>query len=365
MKRLLLLSLLVACDAADPVTAPSTGSFATPEGVVGAGDLIVVANPDFRGEGFGAGTVTVIDGTTRRVVNRAPTTAPNPQFLATTDTAVVVVCSGETLWDAGATVHAAVGPGGVDVFPRDGLRTATGPATHIALPVDPGDPRHGGPGSIAVLPDGHTAYIGSGLSAIVVKVDLASGEVLRGMADPIVLRDHERNDTVTLAWHPSGVVLAATFDTDLLFRIDPNTDTLVGDPVDLGANSDLEGVVDLTVAPGSSPDVLWVMTIASAVGAWDLAGGAAQPRAATAGVAANRIRVGGGYAYVVNSGENNVQRSPLATLGDVARPFAALPVGSNPWDLAIVGDVAYVTLFRANRVAVVDLATGALLEEIE
>lgn len=362
---LCLLALAAACDAQDPATTPSSGHFASPEGIVAAGDLLVVANPDFRGGAFGPGTVAVVDAGERRVVNRAPTSAPNPQFLAVTEAAVAVVCTGETRWDADAAVHTAVGPGAVDVFPRGSLRDAAGPALSIALPADPEDARRGGPGSIAVLPDGRTAYVGSGLAAVVAKVDLVDGVVLRGMDDPIVLREHERNDTVVLAWHPSGHVLAASFDLDLLYRIDPATDAVVGDPVDLGANGDLEGVVDLVVAPGGSPDVLWLMTIASAIGAWDLAGGAPDPRAGAAGVAANRIRVAGGHAYVVNSGENNLQRAPLGDLGAVARPFAALPVGSNPWDMAVVGDVAFVTLFRANRVAVVDLGDGSLLGEIE
>lgn len=365
MRRVLPLLILAACDASDPVAAPSSGSFASPEGVVAAGELVAVANPDFRGTSFGEGSVTIVDVDARAAVNRIPTTRPNPQFLAITDDLLVVVDSGLTAWDAEAGVHTATGDGGLDLIPRDALRTATAPAAHIALPTDPSDRRRGGPGSIAVLPDGRTAYVGSGLAAVVVKVDLVDRTVLRGMDDPIIVRAHERNETVTLAWHPSGVVLVACFDTDELYRLDPTTDTIVGAPIALGATGDLEGVVDLVVSPGATPDVLWVSTIANALGAWDLAGGAVNPRAATTGVAANRVRVAGEFAYVVNSGENNVQRSPLADLGAVARPFAALPVGSNPWDMAVVGELGFVTLFRANRLAVIDLRTGALLEEIE
>lgn len=133
----------------------------------------------------------------------------------------------------------------------------------------------------------------------------------------------------------------------------------------LVAGGDLEGVIDLHVSPGTSPDVLWVSTIANALGAWELDAGAPDPRAAATGVAANRVRVAGDHAYVVNSGENNIQRSPLSDLGAVDRPFAVLPVGSNPWDMAVAGELGFVSLFRANRVAVVDLKTGALLGEIQ
>lgn len=355
---------LLACDAADPPTTPSAGNFSSPEGLVAVGDLVAVANVDFRGTSFGDGSVTVIEAASQSVRNRIPTTLPNPQFLAVTPELLVVVSSGLTAWDAEAGVHTATGSGGVDVFHRATLRTATAPDVHIPLPADPGDPRRGGPGSIAVLPDGRTAYVASGLAAVIAKVDLEDGSVARGMDDPIIVRSHERNETLTLAWHPSGVVLVACFVSGELYRLDPATDT-VGAPVTLVAGGDLEGVIDLHVSPGTSPDVLWVSTIANALGAWELDAGAPDPRAAATGVAANRVRVAGGHAYVVNSGENNLQRSPLSNLGAVDRPFAVLPVGSNPWDMAVAGELGFVSLFRANRVAVVDLKTGALLGEIQ
>jgi hypothetical protein len=355
-----------ACGDDEPVPeASATGRFAAPEGVAAAGDLVVVASSAFTGSGFGDGFVTVVDTASDAVVATAATSQKNPQFIAVMDDAVVVVCTGETRYLAAEGMNVALGPGAVDVFTRSELRTATGPALSISIPPASDDPRRGGPGSVVVLPDGKTAYVASGLSAVVFKADLASGALLRGADDPIVVREHDLNDTLTLARHPSGVVLVASYGTNAIYSLDPATDT-VGDPIDVGLTSDLEGVIDLAVRP-EEPDVVYVATIANALGVLSLAAGQAgvTPALASTGATANAVVVDGDVAYVVNSGENNIQRTPLSDPGATSRPFAVLPVASNPWDMAVVGRKGYVSLFRSNRLAVIDLDTGALLREID
>ena len=363
----LMIVALVACDTTGPARTQGH-SFRAPEGLAVADDLVVVANSAFEGEAFGDGSITVVDGVGMEAIATIPTSAKNPQFVTTTPELVVVTCTGETRYDAKTGVNTAVTAGAVDLFERDTLRTADAPLASIPLPVSKSDARHGGPGSLVVLPDGHTAYVGSGLSAVVFKVDLATREVLRGTDDPIVVREHALNDTVMLALHSSGRVLVSSFNGNAIYELDPASDTVTGAPVDVGLTADLEGVVDLlTRNDGGYPDVVFLKTIANAVGTWDTRSGQAgvKPAVATTGVACNRGVLDGGFLYIVNSGENNVQRVSLDDPNDSVRPFAPLPLASNPWDMAVGGGRGYVTLFLSNRVAVVDLTTGALLGEVE
>jgi YVTN family beta-propeller protein len=73
------------------------------------------------------------------------------------------------------------------------------------------------------------------------------------------------------------------------------------------------------------------------------------------GTVPNQIEIDGTRAYVVNSFPETLQVIDLAgptTVADVD-----LGAGTNPWAVAIVGAKAYVALWAANQVAVVDLTT--------
>jgi hypothetical protein len=367
------LATLAGC--ADGPAPPSGGAgganFDHPEGVAIAGPWVVVTNTAYRGATgeFGEGSITVVDAAARAAVHRIPTSRPNPQYVVATDTHLFAVCSGQTRFDLDLGLNHLVGEGAIVRFPLDTLLAAEEAEATLVFPFDAADPTGGAPGSIALVPGTPYAYVASGLSARVYKVDLSAMAFVRGPDDPIVVREHELNDTLTVTFHAaSATVLVTSFDTNALYRLDPTTDALLGAPVDLGLSADLEGPVDVAVLPGADPDVFALMSLSSSVAAWTAGEPSASPGLFTTGAVPNRITAHDGWLYVTNSGANNLQRIHPAG-GTSELPFAVLPVASNPYELAVAVDAGgprgYVSLFLADAVAVIDLASGELLEVIE
>ncbi|NUN13912.1 MAG: hypothetical protein HUU55_09805 [Myxococcales bacterium] len=332
---------------------------------------MVVTNTQFIPSqlSFGQGFITVIDTKTTNFTNKVSTSAKNPQFITSLGSEVLVVCTGETHVDLATGHHTARGPGALDRFTEDDLFSGTHPSTSIPIPASAMNPIIGGPGSIAVTGDQTAAYIGSGLSATVFKVDLVNNSLVRGTDNPIVIRDTSGNDTMAVHWHPDGFILAASFNSNLIFRLDPVTDELVGNPIDVGLTKDLEGPISIAVRPGESPDVFVLLSVANSVTALDLR---QDEPGVHAGIVAtgpvnNRIYSFGDSLWIVNSGGNNLQRVHIPGYGSTL-PFAIFPVGSAPWDATFVHSdghsLAYVTLNLHNGVAILDLKTGEIKEII-
>ena len=95
----------------------------------------------------------------------------------------------------------------------------------------------------------------------------------------------------------------------------------------------------------------------------NLDSGAVTPNVATVGFLANRIEVNatGTWAVVACSGSDDVHVLDLATANDTA---IALPAGSNPWDVEIVGARVFVTSLLHDRVYVVDVPTRAIVADV-
>lgn len=86
----------------------------------------------------------------------------------------------------------------------------------------------------------------------------------------------------------------------------------------------------------------------------------------TAGVVPNALVVDdAGYAWIVSSGDNTIARyhvdDPRGTLEPA---FVDLGTNRNPYDLTVDGERVYVTNLLAGTLAVVERATGRVLEEI-
>jgi hypothetical protein len=335
-----------------------------------AGDLVLVGNTnhDSAKLEFGPGSVVVMSEATGDVLNTVPTSARNPQDLAVWGDRVLVLCTGATRFLPGETLNVALEDGALDELPLEGLDKAQAPWRSLPLPRAVGDDTVGGMLSVAVVAEGRYAFLGSGLSPVLYKVDLQAWELVRGPNNPLRLHDDvPGNDTVVLAPHPSGELLAASFNTGRLYRIDPFTDEQLGPPVKLAGTGDLEGPVDLVVMPGRVPDVFALLALANAVSAWD----SAQPELAADARFAGTDAVGNAlvgawpHLFVVSSGANHIQRINVAT-GESTRPYVALPVGSNPFAMALSPEGApraWVTLLLWDGVAVVNLDTG-LVERI-
>ena len=74
-------------------------------------------------------------------------------------------------------------------------------------------------------------------------------------------------------------------------------------------------------------------------------------------VVPNRIEFQDPFLFVLNSGGNNIQRVQIDTQSS-NNSFITLPPGSNPWEMAVRGNLGFVTNFAAQNVSVVNLDSG-------
>lgn len=195
----------------------------------------------------------------------------NPQHVvASPDGAWVVVASTGELQRTSAGWNV-VSDGGLDVFDaRTMERVRTISMSRFA------------PSRPVWLPNGKDVYVPSVLRARLSRVDVMSGDIKRGSADPIMLEESDALRTVfECGLHLTGLVFCGIFDTDQLVVVDSADDT-VGpwpfvDAIPLpGASGSMGGgVQSLAVRPGRNGvdrngfDVLVLLSLATRVAALD------------------------------------------------------------------------------------------------
>ncbi len=368
-----------------PVTSPEPlpdQPFASPGGVLRAGGYVFVLNSNLDefwtpGQGF----VTVLDPATLEIVNRIPTTQLNPQSLASDGASVFVVNAGVTSADVDSGLMLPQSPGGVDIIALDQAASATLPAANIELPLAPDTPLAGSPGGIYLVPSpptGYTtpytgvAYLGSGTGPYLFKVNLRTCEWLRGSDDPVVLDESISDSDLTTPFEgPGGLVAALSMKSDQLHLIDPFTGDMNPAPYD----------APYSLTPGDGPggpidglfreenfDIFVLLSLTPRVATINTDSGQVNTAWVVAGSIPNRLRRLGDDLYVVNSGDDAVQKVSLAghTVDEV---HFKLPPGSNPWDLAfaVLPDYArraFITNLMTSTVQVFDAHSGAELGEL-
>jgi DNA-binding beta-propeller fold protein YncE len=347
---------------------PSAGALYAPQGIAATSRYLVVASSGFHfvdgKSDWAPGSVAVIERATRRVVGRVSTSALNPQRVAARGDVAYIVCGGTVKMTDGLATPGS--DGALDILDL----SAGVPAemtNSVPLPRSAADPRVGGYGSIALSPDGATAYLGSATRGDLFVVDLASRRVVRGADAPLELFPTPVGKNGLTSVGLIGDRLAVLdfnsdqlcLSSDLANQLTQRTCGSVGVQAEM-----LEGPLDLAAAPDGR--LLVLMSIANALYRVDVSKTpfAIEHAFAKTGLSNNRVVVRGEHAYIVNSLSNNLQRVALAS-GATDLPFAVLPVKSNPFDLVITdepeGAIAWVTLQGAHRVARIDLATGAVL----
>jgi DNA-binding beta-propeller fold protein YncE len=375
MNRLALLVLiplaLASCESSSGLPPLPAGSlFHSPEGVAIAGDRVFVASTAFDGAtmAYGDGTVTVVRRADLAAINEIPTSHKNPQVLAVSGGRLYVLCSGETSFDTTTYVVSPKSEAAIDVFDLGVIDVATAPTATIPIPLSTKNALVGYPSSLLVSADGRTAWAGSGTAGAIFKIDLAAGKLLRGGDDPIALGDLAVQDGVKLAAGPSGAVLAGSFNRDLVFAIgaDDQPGALGWASLDVGKTGDMEGVQDLAWRATGTPDLFVLLGISESITSVATASGQAGVTTgfAKVGLYPNRLLLAGGRLLVVNSGDNNLAGVDAGT-GASLGTLAAFPPNTNPYDVAVDGDTAYVTGFKSNTLFEVDLAGKAVVRELK
>jgi len=210
--------------------------------VLEAQGLLVVANTAFDQNATARfGSLVLLDlEDPSQVIQRIETTQSNPQFLVVHEDRLLVVNRGRSVFSGVVVPETALG---VDIFTLATLRQATAPDLNLSL----GEPVGlvGLAGRPAVIDD--ILYLGSGTAPVLFKVDLSTDQVLADTRAPVVVYDAEESN----AWvqpfaGPGGLLYLLDFNRDRVLVMDPSTDALIGEGVDVGTNPEqTEGPIDL------------------------------------------------------------------------------------------------------------------------
>jgi len=246
------------------------------EGIAASGNRLFVAASNVLKSGtpavYAPGMVLAFDvvGTTLACANPAValTSFDNPQTIVADASAVYVVETG-VLDLAGGSWHT-TSDGGIDILD---------PATlTVTRSINLG---RTAPGSAAVTANGTYLYVGSLLHPHVYKIEIATGTVVRGPDNPIVLFESADVQSIfSLVAHPMGLVFASSFNTDQIYAVDSADDSVspwpFADPLKVGdGGMAFGGAHMLALRPGRNgvdfrgADLVVLMSLAARIATVD------------------------------------------------------------------------------------------------
>jgi len=341
-------------DITEEVVAPTFPLFAAPEGVVVVKERVFVTNTNGFWDDesasmvYGTGYVTVLDRGDLSVVGQVATPYVNPQLAVEAEGNVVVACSGTVGYDAN-WMMTPMEDGGVVVIDPDTLEVVR----EVEIPAGEPEALAGFPGSMTYDPDHMALFLASGTAPYVYKVNLETGELNE---TTLLYAGAQGNDAVVVEFH-GGYVHAISFNEGLVYKVDPVTMSVEGEPVDITSTNEVEGAVDAVAKEGM---LYTVLTLSSKVSALDFSTGEVT-QLFTTGASPNRIVPWGTSLYVVNSMDNNLTKWGLDTQ-EATTPFAVFEPLTNPWEMASDADGnGFVTGYLSNNLIKVSLETGEVL----
>jgi DNA-binding beta-propeller fold protein YncE len=211
-------------------------SFDGPSGIAVSDRALYVSNVDYIGleEGYGPGHITVIDRGDFSMLGEITTAAKNPQFLTMHNGDLFVSDTGAFGFDDLGAV--ATSDGAIERWTEE--EDLLQPTREVAvLPVDM-PARIASPGRPTFV--NGKAYVASASAPEVYVLDLGSFEWIRGVQNPIVLYASDR-DALHHIVSDGQVVYVSAFNEDIIWRIDPSCDEMLGEPIAAGFDELLEG----------------------------------------------------------------------------------------------------------------------------
>jgi cysteine-rich repeat protein len=357
-------------------TLAAGGYAATPAAVAVVGNLLFVGvihlDANFQP---GDGEVVVFDRALGTEVNRIPTSAPQPQFFAVSGDNLLVANSGVVQFINNFSDAITVVPGSVDVIDVLTAATATAPGTSIKFGRSATDPRQGSLGRIALgtaANDGILGVIGSGLSSDVYVVDPFNETIIKNADNPANLIPNNL-DSVSVFSRQGGTSLyAASFNTDqscftqdtIGFAFDC---TDIGQfPIDDPSGAGFEGLKDLAFTDNGGFVAIFAVASSFASGKVNADGSLTIINRGATGVDPERAVAFGNQVLVGNGFGDSLQIIDVAAdgTGSVEAASTALPIGSNPRDIAVEDQIdnitqIYVANFSGDNVVELDLTGGA------
>jgi hypothetical protein len=345
------------CAATNTVELDEGPEFKEPGTIIRAGKYLFVANRNTQDDfTAGPGWVTAISLDDLEVKFRIGTSRPDPTHLAIHDNSLVVVNRGVTVFDEN-WVSEGAGPGSIDLIAlnEEGPLSVT---YSIEIPWSQEDKYGSAPHGLAILPGTNIAYVGSGTSCRLFKVDLSTCDVLNGPTNPIVVHDGGANQICRPIVGPSNTLLISSFNTDTIHTLDTVTDTVAGtayatsdDPVNnfMGTSS--------MVFDADSQRVYFLAEVAAKIGYVDLTSGDVTTDWATTGLyPIGLTRSNSGGLLTANNGDATIQE--VSTETGAAAIVTTLVSGSGPAGVTHDDTKLYVALGSYQGVAVVDAKSG-------
>jgi len=225
-------------DASDNTTTQvdTTGfrDFASPNGVAMCGGNAWVVNPNpvsyFPTE-FGPGWISKIRTSgPAAVIDEIDSPWLNPQHVISRDDCIYVSCSGTVDFVPPDYFAVALDDGGVMEY-----NTITGEMRTWNLGLT-------APGPMVISPGGRFLYAGSGVAANIMRIDLATGAILNGGGNPIVISDTEGSYIPFMEINEEGLIATASFNDDLVRFVDSGTGDVdpfpFFEPIELNPDND-------------------------------------------------------------------------------------------------------------------------------
>ena len=241
--------------------------FDNPSGIAVADGRLYVTNIAHSGDGFGEGAVTIIDREDREVIGHHATAWKNPVFARRVESPdgprVAVTAAGalERGKNWGPTSAAGLELWRPEAPPSDVARET------FELGLEESS-RIGTPGRPLPTPDGRALYFTSATAPVLFEFDLAAGEWVRGVDDPIALYEAEGDTLHHGAMGPDGLLYVTSFNQDALYLYDTTCDAKLAGPVDLGSSPDLlEGPHGIALdTAGEGTAAYYIFSRANALG---------------------------------------------------------------------------------------------------
>jgi hypothetical protein len=354
--------------------------FSKPLGIAASSVYLLVANGNYTVNTtdwtttYDEGFVTLMDRKNMKVLKTIKTSWKNPSMIYEAGNYFIVIESGGIKWDNAAKLMIPETDGGIELFPVAQIEKDSAPATKIQIKLSEKNKLAGAPNGIAILPDGKTAYIGSGTAGVLFKVDLQSGKVLRGSDNPIELVSGNKNNSTFPVYHAGlKLVLVASGNTDQIFAVETTQDFInppaMPAPLTVGKDTytpEMPWFLAIRT-DGKYPDLFVLLTAGNAVNSVDTRYNQVNNNYAVTGVAPNRMYIFDKNLFIVNSVSSNIQVVDLDT-NATKNPYVAIPENYNPYDMTIYPDTntlyGYVTNLMDDSVSKINLTKGEFIGTI-
>ncbi len=246
------------------------GVFENPSSVVIHGDYAYVGSVNYQGsQGFGPGSIAVIDRQSLELKGEVETVFRNPHFMAVHEIggrAHLVVSSSGELDQSGDRVRVE-GSGGLEIFDLD-----EGGMERVSFAMGQAEVETvGAPGKTWLNEERGRLYMVSGIAPALFVFDVEERVWIHDALDPLwLVEDGEEHGDAThrAALDEEGLLWVTSFNDDELHVIDTACDRKVTDAIDLGeAAHMLEGAQAIEVIDrGERREIYYARSIANAMG---------------------------------------------------------------------------------------------------